>query len=191
MTRTANRADARGETMPRTPASKAPEPEENEPVAPEAPAETTVVYVAAPSYLDRVRGNRMGPLAAALLIGALVGLLLSILVPSPANVWALILLGALVAAAVGFGVRYLSTGRSWGAQIPAFLGTVFGVHLMAVAGSVNGASLGQVGAMLKASAPGFDDGLLAALATPAVSSGAVVAGLVAAIIAGWGPRDED
>ena len=182
--------------MPRTPATPAPEPVE--PVVPAESANTesvatgsTVVFVASPSYLDRVRANRMGPLAAALLVGGMVGLLLSMLVPVPANVWALMLLGTLVAAAVGFAVRYLSVTRSWGAQVPAFLGTVLGVHLMAVTGSVTGAEFGQLGAMLKFDGPGFDDGLLAAFAVPAFSTGTVLAALVAAIIAGWGPRDEE
>ena len=180
--------------MPRTPANATPTPEP-EPVAAsgtvQTPAtEATTVYVPAPSYLDRVRGNRMGPLAAALLIGGLFGLLLSMLVPNPANVWALILLGTFVSAAVGFGVRYLSDTRSWGAQVPAFLGTVFGVHLMSVTGTLDGLGFEKLPAMLRISGPGFDDALLGALATPAVSTGTLVAGLVAAIIAGWGPRDE-
>jgi len=188
--------------MPRTPASKPnPTPEPVEPVATPAPAdevameevvvEQTIVYVPAPSYLDRLRMNRMGPLAAALVIGGLVGLLLSMLVPSPANIWALMLLSVLVSAAVGFGVRFLSVTRSWGAQVPAFLGTVLGVHLMAVTGTVNGIGFGNLPAMLKISGPGFDDALLAAFATPAVSMGTILAGLIAAIIAGWGPRNAD
>lgn len=185
--------------MPRTPASKPePTPEPLEPVAEPVPpvveevfVEQTVVYVPAPSYLDRVRANRMGPLAAALIIGGLVGLLLSMLVPRPANVWALMLLGVLVAAAVGFGVRFLSVTRSWAATVPAFLGTVLGVHVMAVTGTVNGIGFDKLPAMLKLAGPDFNDSLLAALATPAVSTGTILAGLIAAIIAGWGPREED
>jgi len=176
--------------MPRTPATPAPEPVEPELPATSPITEPSVVYMQSPSYLDRVRANSMGPLAAALIVGTLVGLLLSILVPSPVNVWALLLLGTLVAAAVGFAVRFLSVTRSWGAMVPAFLGTMLGVHLMAVTGSVNGASLGQLGGLLKMQGPGFDDGLLAALTVPALSAGTVLAALVAAIIAGWGPRDE-
>ena len=155
-----------------------------------AAPEPTIVYVPAPSYLDRVRLNRMGPLAAALVIGGLVGLVLSMLVPSPANVWALMLLGTLVAAAVGFGVRYLSYSGSWRAQVPAFLGTVLGAHLMAVTGTINGFGFDNLPKMLNFSGPGFDDALLGALATPAVSTGTILAGLIAAIIVGWGPRDE-
>lgn len=178
--------------MPRTPANSSSEPIEPAPVSePQIVVEETVVYVQAPSYLDRVRSNRMGPLAAALVIGGLVGLLLSTLVPNPSNVWALLLLGTLVAAAVGFGVRYLSVTRSWQAWVPAFVGTVFGVHLMAVTGTVSGVNFEGLPDFLKISGPGFDDALLAAFATPAVSMGTVLAGLVAAIIAGWGPRDED
>ena len=153
--------------------------------------EPTIVYVPAPSYLDRVRLNRMGPLAAALVIGGLVGLLLSMLVPNPANVWALMLLGTLVAAAVGFGVRYLSYSSSWRAQVPAFLGTVLGAHVMAVAGTINGLGFDNLPKMLNFSGPGFDDAILFALATPAVSTGTILAGLIAAIIVGWGPRDSE
>ncbi len=182
--------------MPRTPANKpnsASEPTEPVPTtAPVAPANTepTVVYVPAPSYLDRVRQNRMGPLTAALVVGALVGLLLSMLVPNPSNVWALILLGALVSAAVGFTVRYLSVTRSWRAQVPALIGAVLGVHIMSVTGTLQGIGSQSIAGMIKISGPGFNDALLGALATPAVATGTVLAGLVAAIIAGWGPRDE-
>jgi len=173
--------------MPRTPANK-PTPEPQEPV--DVPTEDTVVYVPAPSYLDRVRANRMGPLSAALIIGAVVGLLFSMLVPHPSNVWALMLLGALISAAVGFSVRYLSSSRDWKAWMPAFAGTVLGAHLMAITGTLNGVSLDGLGGMLSLAGPGFDDSLLGALATPAVSTGTVLAGLVAVIISGWGPREE-
>ena len=101
-----------------------------------------------------------------------------------------VLLGTLVLAAVGFTVRYLSDSRGFvDAQVPAFLGTVFGVHVMAVTGAVSGANFPMFGSLLNIEGPGFDDSLLVALATPAVSSGAIFAGLVAAIIAGWGTRD--
>ena len=178
--------------MPRTPATPDPEPEPV--VVPTDPVPTTdptIVYVPAPSYLDRVRDNRMGALLAALVVGLLVGLLLSLLVPGDANVFALILLGTLVLAAVGFTVRYLSDSRGFvDAQVPAFLGTVFGVHVMAVTGAVAGANFPMFGSLLNIEGPGFDDSLLVALATPAVSSGAIFAGLVAAIIAGWGTRED-
>ena len=180
--------------MPRTPASKpepTPEPVEPEPTAVEDDfVEQTIVYVPAPSYLDRVRLNRMGPLAAALVVGGLVGLLLSMLVPSPPNVWALMLLGTLIAAAVGFAVRYLSYSGTWRAQLPAFLGTVLGVQIMTVTGTVSGLGFDRLPAMLQVKGPGFDDAFLVALATPAVSTGTILAGLIAAIIVGWGPRDE-
>ena len=179
--------------MPRTPATPQPEPEPQPVVVPTEPVPTTeptIVYVPAPSYLDRVRENRMGALLAALLVGLLVGLLLSLLVPGDANVFALILLGALVLAAVGFTVRYLSDSRGFvAAQVPAFLGTVFGVHIMAVTGAVSGANFPNLGGLLHIDGPGFDEALLVALTTPAVSSGAIFAGLAAAIIAGWGPRE--
>lgn len=177
--------------MPRTPANPPSEPTEPSVPAPSEPVvEETVVYVQAPSYLDRLRANQMGPLVASLVVGAAVGLLLSMLVPHPSNVWALMLLAVLVAAAVGFAVRYLSLTRDWRAWVPAFLGTVLGVHLMAVAGSINGISFDALPDFLKISGPGFDDALLAAFATPAASMGTILAGLIAVIIAGWGPRGE-
>jgi len=179
--------------MPRTPANKkSPEPEQpaQEAVPEPAASQEAVVYAPAPSYLDRVRANRMGPLAAALLIGGLVGLLFSILVPHPSNVWALMLLSMLISAAVGFAVRYLSATRDWKAWVPAFLGTVLGVHIMAVTGTLNGVSFDGLGGMLSLTGPGFDDSLLGALATPAASTGTILAGLVAVIITGWGPREE-
>ena len=131
--------------MPRTPANPDPTPE-HEPVAAsgsaEAPAtDPTVVYVPAPSYLDRVRTNRMGPLAAALIIGGLSGLLLSMLVPNPANVWALILLGAFVAAAVGFGVRTPEQAAAF-AQVAD--GVVVGSALVDLVGEHGAAAAGPV-----------------------------------------------
>ena len=38
---------------------------------------------------------------------------------------------------------------------------------------------------------GWDDAVVGAFATPAISTGAIVCGVVAAIIAGWGVRDAD
>ena len=38
---------------------------------------------------------------------------------------------------------------------------------------------------------GWDDAVMSALATPAISTGAILCGLVAAIIAGWGVRESD
>ncbi|MGC4175618.1 hypothetical protein [Demequina sp.] len=181
--------------MPRTPANQTPDPTpEPEPTPVRAAAEPAaadpVVYLPAPSILDRVRANQMGPLAAALVVGGLVGLLLSMLVPNPSNVWALMLLATLVAAAVGFAVRYLSFTRDWRAWVPAFLGTVLGVHVMAVTGTISGISFDNLPDMLKLNGPGFDDALLGAFVTPAVSMGTILAGLVAVIVTGWGPRDE-
>lgn len=165
--------------MPRTPA---PEP------APEPTPEPTVVV--APSVLDRVRANRMGPPAVGLAVAILVGLLFSVLVPREANVLALILLGTLVAAAVGFSVRYLSLSRGLATQTVAFVSTLVGVHLMAVTGSVNGAGGGGIGGIVKLPIAGWDDALLVALATPMFSTGTILAGLIAAMIAGFGPRSE-
>ncbi|WP_062524673.1 hypothetical protein [Demequina rhizosphaerae] len=174
-----------------------------EPAAPAAPAAEPAAPAAAPvasststspSVLERVRTNRVGPLAAALTVALVVALLLAILVPSEPNLYASVLLGLLLTAAVGFTTRYLSREHGLLTQLTAFVATVIGVHIMAVTGSIDGVVSGGAGQLLEligASGPGFDDALLAALATPAVTTGGILAGLVAAIIAGWGPRDRD
>ena len=38
---------------------------------------------------------------------------------------------------------------------------------------------------------GWDDAVMSALSTPAVSTGAILCGLMAAIIAGWGVRESE
>ncbi|WP_062518652.1 hypothetical protein [Demequina silvatica] len=172
-----------------------------EPTGPEEPAGASSLPPEAPrqeppSVLERVRRNRVGALAAGLGVAVVVALLLAILVPGEPNLYASALLGLLVTAAVGFTVRYLAVDRGWAGQGAAFLATVIGVHLMGVTGTLNGLGSGRgagrgMMAQLGFSGIGFDDALLAALATPAVSTGGVLAGLVAAVIVGWGPRDRD
>ncbi|WP_062311993.1 hypothetical protein [Demequina rhizosphaerae] len=180
------------------PAGSAPAAEPAAPAAPAAepvaPAAAPVASSTSPSVLERVRTNRVGPLAAALTVALVVALLLAILVPSEPNLYASVLLGLLLTAAVGFTTRYLSREHGLLTQLTAFVATVIGVHIMAVTGSIDGVVSGGAGQLLEligASGPGFDDALLAALATPAVTTGGILAGLVAAIIAGWGPRDRD
>lgn len=136
------------------------------------------------SVLDGVRDNSMGPLAAGLLVALAVGLLLSVLVPNDPNLLAFAILGTLVSAAVGFTVRLLSHERGLRRQVETFVVTVIGVHVMSVTGAVGGEIplLSQFGV----DGPGFNEALIVALATPAVSSGAVLAGLTALIIVGWG-----
>lgn len=157
---------------------------------PEKPASEPSPTAPAPrergSVLGSLRHNRTGALTAALLVALLLGLLLSTLVPGKPGVLALVLLGALMSAAVGFTVRYLSEDRGIVAQVVALVATVLGVHVMVVTGAASGSIPALE--MLGISAPSFNDALLAALATPAVSTGGLIAGLVAAIIAGWGPR---
>ncbi|MDN4480956.1 hypothetical protein [Demequina muriae] len=137
------------------------------------------------SILDSVRANPMGPLTAGLIVAIAVGLLLSVLVPNDPSVLAMVILGTLLAAAVGFAVRYLSAAPERGLrrQLEALIATAVGVHLMSVTGTVGGeipllSDLGAAG-------PGFNEALLVAFATPAVSTGALLAGLTAAIIVGW------
>jgi hypothetical protein len=136
------------------------------------------------SVLESLRRNQVGNLFAGLVIAISVGLLLSVLVPSEPNVLAIIVLGLLMAAAVGFTVRLTSADRGLISQAVAFVAAAFGVHLMVVTGMVGGGNeiLGQLGG----SGPGFDDALLAALATPVVSSGALLTGLIAVLVVGWG-----
>lgn len=176
------------------PAPVAPSPEAPPSVPPTTPAAAPTEAIPAPmppSVLERMRRNRMGSLVASLTVGLVVGLLLAVLVPGEPNLYAMVLLGVLVTAAVGFTTRYLSLTRRLPAQAVAFAGTVLGIHVMAVTGAVDGIGGGRLLEMIGAEGPGFDDALLAALATPAVSTGGVLAGFAAAIIAGWGPRDED
>ncbi|MFW2513069.1 hypothetical protein ACNI3K_04765 [Demequina sp. SO4-13] len=142
------------------------------------------------SVLDGVRDNHVGPLAAGLLVAIAVGLLLSVLVPSQPSVLAMAILGTLLSASVGFAVRFLSVERGMRRQIEAFLATIVGVHLMSVTGAVGGEIpvLGQLGI----GGPGFNEALLVAFATPAISTGALLAGLSAVIIVGWGrPRTHE
>lgn len=171
----------------------APEPEESPAGVPEpsdSPTSPTPV-VAPPSVpvLERVRRNRMGALAAGLLVALVVGLLLSVLVPGGTNLLAYVLLGLLLTAAVGATVRYLSPDRGLAAQGTAFATTALGAHLMLITGAVNSTGSGLL-EDLGAQGPGFDDALLAALGAPIFSSGVLLCGLVAAVIAGWGARDE-
>ncbi|WP_084104974.1 hypothetical protein [Demequina sp. NBRC 110056] len=162
-----------------TAASAPPTPDERTGASAPAPSSS-------PSILDRVRANRVGPLAAGLLVALLVGLLLSVLVPNDPGALAMLILGALLAAAVGFTVRYLSTCAGLRRQVEAFIAAALGIHVMAVTGLVGGELplLDLVGA----EGPSFNDALLAALATPPVSTGGLLAGLTAAIIVGWGER---
>lgn len=85
----------------------------------------------------------------------------------------------------------IESRRGLPTQTVAFVSTLVGVHLMAVTGSLNGAGGGGLAGLISLPTLGWDDALLAALATPLFSTGAIVAGLVAAIIAGWGPRDAE
>ncbi|WP_084124306.1 hypothetical protein [Demequina sp. NBRC 110054] len=157
------------------------ETDENPTVPPGAPR----------SILDRWRQNRMGALAAGLIVAVAVGLLLSVLVPSDPNLLAYVLLGLLVTAAVGATVRYLSPERGLLDQAAAFVAAALGVHLMIVTGAVNSAGSGLLEDVLGVSGPGFDDALMAALGLPMVSTGVLLSGVVAAIIVGWGPRELD
>lgn len=136
------------------------------------------------SILDGVRANPMGPAAVGLVVAIGIGLLLSVLVPSDPNTLALVILGALLSAAVGFSMRYLSVLRNVARQFEALVITIIGVHVMSVTGALN-MDL-PVLSGLGMSGPGFNEALLAALATPPVSTGGLIAGVVAAIIVGWG-----
>ncbi len=148
-----------------------------------------------PSVLGRLRSNRMGAVLGGLVVALVVGALLSVLVPDSQLLLALILLGLGEAAAVGFTVRYLSECRGLKTQVTAFVLSAVGVHVLATTGMINqqigdlGDLAGPLGGGLT-SGLGWDDALVGAMATPAISTGAVVCGLIAAIIAGWGPRGE-
>ncbi len=175
----------------KTTPSAATEPE----ATPELAATTPPPVQPSPSVLGRLRSNHMGAVLGGLVVALLLGALLSVLVPDSQLLLALILLGLAEAAAVGFTVRYLSECRGLKTQVTAFVLTGVGVHVLATTGVVNqqigniGDLAGPLGGVL-GSGLGWDDAVMTALATPAVSTGAVVCGLIAAIIAGWGPRGE-
>lgn len=178
-TGSANSAEPAAEA---TAASAGPSPEPTAAVAP-APQDPH-----GRSFLDHMRDNRVGAVTAGLVVALVVGLLLSVLVPSEPSVLAMVILGTLLAAAVGFTVRYLATGASLLLQAETFVVTVIGIHLMGVTGLVGGdipllSDLGVEG-------PGFNEALLVAFATPPVSTGGLLAGVVAAIIVGWGRRTD-
>ncbi|MDN4471628.1 hypothetical protein [Demequina zhanjiangensis] len=154
-------------------------------------AETPTIVPGQPrSVLDRLRRNRMGALAAGLVVAIAVGLLLSVLVPGEPNLLAYALLGLLLIAAVSATVRFLSPDRGLAAQGSAFFATAVGVHLMLVTGAVDSAG-SELFELIGGSGVSFDDALLAALAVPMVSTGVLLSGVVAAVVAGWGPREAE
>jgi hypothetical protein len=164
-------------------------------VAPATPAPATP----APSVLERLRRNRMGAVLGGLVVAIALALLLSVLVPNSNLLLALTLLGLAEAFAVGFTVRYLSGCRGLRHQVTAFVLATIGVHVLATTGMVN-QKLGDLSGLLSSALTGskgiggglgWDDAVMSALATPAISTGAVLCGLVAAIIAGWGVRESD
>lgn len=136
------------------------------------------------SVLESLRHNQVGGLFSGLTIAVAVGLLLSVLVPDEPNLLALTLLGLLMAAAVGFTVRATSLHRGITSQAVALVATVIGVHLMTVTGAVGGELPGLPGGV--GGDITFNDAAVVALATPAISVGPVLAGLIAVIIVGWG-----
>lgn len=193
---------------PRSPASPEPvQPPVVEATAAEMPAAeasaaapvTVAPAPQAPSVLERLRRNRMGAVLGGLVVAIAVALLLSVLVPDSNLLLALTLLGLAEAFAVGFTVRYLSGCRGLRHQVTAFVLATIGVHVLATTGMVNqkfGDLSGLLSGVLGGSKGiggglGWDDAVMAALATPAVSTGAILCGLVAAIIAGWGVHEGD
>ncbi|WP_296664731.1 hypothetical protein [Demequina sp.] len=169
-----------------------PVPTQESPAVASAPVQAAAPAALPPSFLDRVRANRMGPLTAGLAVALLVALLLAVLVPERPNLYAYSVLALLLTAAVGFTVRYLTRSRGLWSQGTAFVATAIGIHVMSITGTLDGVGGGAAAGLLSQiglSGPGFDDALLGALATPAVSTGGVLCGLVAAIIVGWGKRE--
>lgn len=162
-----------------------------------APAESGAAPIAAPpapapaqrgqgSFLDSIRATSMGPAVTGAVVALVLALLLSVLVPSDPGALAMIILGTLLALGVGFAVRYVVPDRRSRHALEAFLAAAVGVHLMSVTGMATGELplLSQLGTQ----GPGFNEALLIALSTPPVSAGGVLAGALAAIVVGWGPR---
>ena len=191
-------------STPRSPAT--PEPVQPPEVEVQAADATVTVVVAsaapvapAPSVLERLRRNRMGAVLGGLVVAIALALLLSVLVPNSNLLLALTLLGLAEAFAVGFTVRYLSGCRGLRHQVTAFVLATIGVHVLATTGLVN-QKLGEVSGLLSSvfsgakgigGGLGWDDAVMSALAMPAISTGAILCGLVAAIIAGWGARESE
>ena len=166
------------------PAEQSPEPttEKIEVTPVEAPVKRV--------WIDDVRDNRMGGLTAGLVVAAVLAPLLAVLVPDTQALLGLGLLGTALAVAVGFAVRFFSGSHDLTTQVAAFVVTVLGVHIVGTTGSIHTklADLGALTELLGSAGLGFDDALLASLSTPALSTGGVITGLIAAIIAGWGKR---
>ncbi len=163
------------------------------PAAPPAPP----ARPASASVLERLRRNRMGAVLGGLVVSLALGLLLSLIVPDTQVLLALIIFGMAEAVAVGFTVRYLTDWRGLSTQLTAAGTAAIGVHVLATTGVIY-QSFGDLGELMQGlfggrgdqgTGLGFDDALLAGLWTPTVSTGAIIVGLVAAIIAGWGPRE--
>lgn len=171
----------------RTPA---PKPEPTPEPTPE-PAPAPAAREERPSVLERLRRNRVGSLTVGLVVALAVGLLLSVLVPDEPELLGYLVLGGLLTLAVGFSVRYVSQCRGLKTQAIAFVSTALGAHVMITTGAVNQLGDGALPEMLGDIGPSYDDALLIALGTPAISSGLVLAGLLAAIIAGWGERTRE
>lgn len=163
------------------------------------PTDAVAEPIAAPAHasiLERLRRNRMGALTGGLVVGLALAMLLSILVPDQQLLLALIILGVAEGVAVGAAVRFLSAERGLLTQVSAFVAAVIGTHVLGTTGMINQklGDLGDLGGALGGaltSGLGWDDALLAAFATPAISTGAVLTGLLAAIIAGWGTPSRD
>jgi len=181
------------------PAAKAATPANLEEEVVEPATTATAAAAPSPSVLERLRRNRMGAVLGGLVMSMAVALLLSIFVPDSNVLLALVVLGLAESFAVGFTVRYLTASRGWPTQLTAFVLAAMGVHVLVTAGMVNQA-IGGLGSVVErllsqgggaASGLGWDDAVITALGTPFISTGAVVCGLVAAIVAGWGLRTAD
>lgn len=145
--------------------------------------------------------NRMGAVLGGLIVSLALGLLLSIFVPDENVLLALVVLGLAEAMAVGFTVRYLTDCRGWSTQLTALVLTTIGIHVMVTTGTINqyfsgvNSMMSDVSSLMgdgygasSQSGPGWDEAVIGALYTPAISAGALLGGIVAAIIAGWGIR---
>lgn len=139
-------------------------------------------------FIGSLKSNAMGPLVSGLVVALLFGFALSFLIDGRADFWALAILGTLVAVATGTVVRLVGR-RGLVDQVVAFVATVIGVNTMAVRGLADVDVPEALEDFLDISGPSFTDSLLAAYAAPVVSVGVILAGLIAVIIVGWGPRD--
>ena len=138
------------------------------------------------SFLDALRRNRVGALLSGLVVMIAAALVLSAAVPSDLNTAIAVLLIVLLAAAVGFAIKVSSPAPDAPTLLAAGALAAIGVPLMFGAGGAVAAA--SAPAAVGASAPSFDQLVLASLQGGYLTVGSAIAAVVAIVVAGWGKR---